>query len=77
MQTHLEQLMKDLVDYLLDVNIPMQSNATGKRLFNLSVLAIHYDGSIQPPTSTESIFLWQNRLSPLVDLPTNPNHTKS
>lgn len=69
--------MKDLVSYLLDINISMQSDATEKRLFNFVVLAINYYWYIQPPTPKKSIFLWLDGLSLLVSLPTNPNYTKS
>ncbi len=41
-QPHLEQLMKDLVSYSLDVNIPVRSDAPERRLFDLTVLAIDY-----------------------------------
>ncbi len=56
-QPHLEQLMKDLVSYSLDVNILVRSNAPERRLFNLAVLAIDYHRPIRPLTPTESIFL--------------------
>ncbi len=69
--------MKDLVSYSLDVNIPVQSDAPERRLFDLAVLAIDYYRHIQPPTLTELICLWLNRLSPLVGPPTDPNRTKS
>ncbi len=76
-QPHFEQLMKDLVSYSLDVNIPLRSDAPERRLFNLAVLAIDYHRPIRPPTPTKSIFLWLDGLSPFVGLPTNPNRTKS
>ncbi len=77
MQTPLEQLMKDLVSYSLDVNILVQSDAPEKRLFNPAVLAIDYHWPIQPLIPIELIFLWLERLSPLVGPPTNPNRTKN
>ncbi len=69
--------MKDLVSYSLDVNIPVRSDAPERRLFDLAVSAIDYHRPIQPPTSTESIFLCLDRLSPLVGPPTDPNRTES
>ncbi len=69
--------MKDLVSYSLDVNIPVQSNTPERILFDLAVLAIDYHRPIQPPTPTESIFLWLDRLSPLVGPSTDPNRTES
>ena len=41
-QPHLEQLMKDLVSYSLDINIPVQSDVPERQLFNLAVLSIDY-----------------------------------
>lgn len=41
-QTHLEQLMKDLISYSLNINILEQSNIPEKRLFDLAVLTIDY-----------------------------------
>ncbi len=41
-QPYLEQLMKDLVSYSLDVNIPVQSDVPERRLFDLAVSAIDY-----------------------------------
>ncbi len=41
-QPHLEQLMKDLVSYSLDVNIPVRSDTPERRLFDLAVSAIDY-----------------------------------
>ena len=69
--------MKDLVCYSLDVNIPVQNDAAEKRLFNHVVEAIDYYCLVQPPTPTESVFLWLAQLSPLVDLSTDPDRTKS
>ncbi len=57
-QPNMEQLMKDLVSYSLNVNILVQNEAPERRIFDLAVLAINYHRPIQPPTSTESIFLW-------------------
>ena len=76
-QLYLKQLMKDLVCCSLDVNIPVQSDAAEKRLFNCAVEAIDYYCPIQPPMSTKSVFLWLAQLSPLVGLSTDPNRTKS
>ena len=42
MQPYLKQLMKNLVSYSLDVSIPVQSNISEKRLFDLIILAIDY-----------------------------------
>ncbi len=69
--------MKDLVSYLLDVNIPVQSDAPERKLFNLAVLAINYHSPIRTPIPTKSIFLWLNGLSPLVGPLTDPNYIKS
>ncbi len=69
--------MKDLVSYSLDVNIPVRSDAPERKLFDLAVSAIDYHRPIRPLTSTESIFIWLNGLSPLVSLLTDPNRTKS
>ena len=77
MQPHLELLMKDLISYLLDINIPMQSNAFKKRLFNFTILAIDYYWPIQSLTQTKSIFLWLDGLSLFVSPPTNLNCIKS
>ncbi len=77
MQPHLEQLIKDLVSYSLDVNIAMRSNATERRLFDLAISAIDYHWPIRPPTPTESIFLWLDGLSPLVGPTTDPNRIES
>ncbi len=77
MQPHLEQLIKDLVSYLLDFNILVQSDTPEKKLFGLAVLAINYHQLIRLLTPTQSIFFWLDRLSPLIDLPTNLNCTKS
>ncbi len=65
--------MKDLVSYSLDVNIPLQSNAPERRLFDLVVPAIDYHRPIRPPIPTKSIFLWLDGLSLLVGPPTNLN----
>ena len=42
MQTYLEQLIKNLVIFSLDINILMQNDASEKRLFDPTVLAIDY-----------------------------------
>ena len=76
-QLYLEQLMKDLVSYSLNINISVQSNTCEKKLFDLAVLAIDYYRPIQPFIPTKSIFFWLDGWSPLVGPPTNPNHTKS
>ncbi len=76
-QPHLEQLIKDLVSYSLDVNIPMRSVAHERRQIDLAVSAIDYHRPIRPPTPTKSIFLWLDGLSPLVGLPTDLNRTES
>ncbi len=68
--------MKDIVSYLLDVNIPVQSDPPEKRQFNLAVLAIDYYRPIRALTATESIFFWLDGLSPLVGLLTDLNHTE-
>ncbi len=77
MQPYLEQLIKDLVRYSLDVNIPVQSDAPKKRLCDLAISVIDYHRPIQPLTPIELILFWLNRLSLLVDPPTEPNRTKN
>ena len=76
-QPHLEQLMKDLVCCSLDVNIPVQSDAAERRLFDRAVGAIDYYCPVRPPTPTKSVFLWLVQLSPLVGPSTDSNRTKS
>ena len=41
-QLYLKQLMKDLVCCLLDVNIPVQSDAAERRLFDRTIEIIDY-----------------------------------
>ncbi len=69
--------MKDFVSYSLDVNIPVQSDALERRLFDLAISAIDYYRPIRPLTPTESIFLLLDGLSPLVGPPINHNRTES
>ena len=77
MQPYLEQLIKNLVSYSLDVNIPVQSNASEKQLFDLAVSAIDYYWPIRLPILTKLIFLELEGLSLLVSLSTKLNYTKS
>ncbi len=76
-QPHLEQLMKDLVCCSLDGNIPVQSDVAERRLFDCAVEAIDYYWPVQPPTPTESVFLWLAQLILLVGPATDPNRTES
>ena len=69
--------MKDLICCLFDVNIPVQSNAAERRLFNCAVKAIDYYYPIRPPTPTESVFHWLAQISPLVGLSTDPERIES
>ena len=69
--------MKDLVCCSLDVNIPVQSDAAERRLFDRVVEAIDYYYPVRPSTPTESVFLWLAQLSPLVGPSTDPNRTES
>ena len=69
--------MKDLVWYSLDVNIPMQSDAAERRLFNCAVEVIDYYCPIQSPTLIESVFFWLAQLSLLIGLLTDLDRTKS
>ena len=73
----MEHLIKDLISYSSDVNIPVQNNAFKKRFFDLAVLTIDYHRPIQLPTSIELIFFWLNSLSLLISSLTNSNHTKN
>lgn len=68
--------MKNLISYSLDVNISVQSNIVKKKLLDFAVLVIDYYRLIETPTSTESIFLWLNRLSSLAGLSIDPNCTE-
>lgn len=64
MQSLLEELMQDLVGFLLDVNIYVRMSDTAKKyLFDYVVGAIKYYWPVKPLTSTKSIFLWLARLS--------------
>ena len=76
-QPHLEQLIKDLVCYSLDVNIPFQSNAAERRLFERVVEAIDYYCPVQPTMPIELVFLWLAQLNLLVGLSTDPDRTKN
>ena len=49
--------MKDLICYLLDINIPVQSNAAERGLFDRAVETIDYYYPVWPLTATESVFL--------------------
>lgn len=69
--------MKDLVSYLLDVYILLQSDAPKKKLLDLADLVIDYYRSIQSLIHIKSIFLWLDGLRLLVCRPTNPNRLKS
>lgn len=77
MQHHLEQLIKDLVSSLLDINIAVRSDATERRLFNFAVLVIDYYWPRWPCRSIESIFSWLHRLSLLGCPLTNPYYIKN
>ncbi len=76
-QPHLEQLMKDLVCCSLDSNLLVQSDEAERRLFDRAVEVIDYYWPIQPPTPTESVFLWLAQLSPLVGPATDPYRNES
>ena len=69
--------MKDLVCCSLDINIPMQSNAAERRLFDRTVEAIDYYCPIQPSTPTKLVFLWLAQLNLLVGPSTNLDRTKN
>ena len=76
-QTHLKQLIKDLVCCSLNINIPVQNDAAERRLFDHAVEAIDYYWPVQPPTPTELVFFWLAQLNALVGLPTDPKRTES
>lgn len=69
--------MKDLVCYLLDINIPVQSNAAKKKLFDLAIVVIDYYWPVQSIIPTKSIFLQLAQLNSLIDLSTDPDYTES
>ena len=69
--------MKDVVSYLLNINIPVQNNTFKKRLFDFIVLTIDYYWPTQPPTQIKLIFLWLDKLSPLISPLINSNHTEN
>ena len=53
------------------------SDMTKKRLFNCTIRVIKYYWPIKPPIYTKFIFFWLARLSSLVGLSTDFNHTKN
>ena len=69
--------MKNLICCSLDINIPVQSNAAQKRLFDRTVEAIDYYYPVQSFTPTKSVFLWLAQLTTLVDTSTNLDRIKS
>lgn len=68
--------MKDLVSYLLNINILVWSNVAERRLFDYIGEAIKYYWPVKLFTLVESIYLWLARLSPLVGPFTHPKCTK-
>ena len=69
--------MKDLVYYLLDVNILVQSNAAEKKMFELAAEAIDYYYPVQPSKWIELVFFWLAQLNLLICLPTDLDCAKS
>lgn len=78
MQTHLKQLMKNLVYYLLDQNMYIRRSNTAERSqFYYVIETIKYYWPVRPPTLMKFIFYWLTGLSPLIEPPTDLDRTKS
>lgn len=70
--------MKDLVGFLLNVNVYVWiSNTAKRRLFNCAAGVIEYYLSIWPLRYIEFLFFWFSRLGLLIGPPTDLNRTKS
>lgn len=80
MQPLLEELIKDIVTFSLNLDINIHiliSNTAKKKLFNCAIRAIKCYSLIKSLKYAKSIFFWLAELSPLVGPLTDPNCTKS
>lgn len=73
----MDQLIKELVSFLLDLNIYVSRSDTAEKiLFDCAVEAIQYYWPVRSLTLITSTFFWLVKLSPLLRPPRDPNYTK-
>lgn len=76
----LKKLIKDIITWLLDLNVNIYisiSNTAKKKLFNYIVKIIKYYQPIKPLKYIKSIFFWLIKLSLFIRLFINLNYIKS
>lgn len=67
MQLQLKRLIKDLVYYVLNIDISIQNNIAERSLFTYTVIAIKHFWLIQSLMPTKLVFFWLAQLSQFAD----------